>query len=190
MKERFMAIALPVALAFFAFASLPDDNAVAATDLGNLGEKISRTVNEAVNEAVAAAKAEARRAQEAAAEAGGDAVEPAPGEAVLSLEGTPGTAFSARCNTGGEVRIASGEVPARYVVPLDGEGIECEIRKTDPDGTLKVVFAASGARSVQSTTGVGSMINIAYGENGSFSSSTVSGGGSSSVVSSSSATAR
>ena len=146
-----------------------------------LGKKISRAVNEAVAEAKAEAKAEAERAQREAADA--DAVEPAPGEAVLSLEGTEGTGFSGTCTANGTEREISGQVPARYAFAgLDEDGIECEIRKTDPDGTLKVVFAAAGgARSVQSTTGTGSTIKIAY-EDGSFSSSTVSGGGSSSSV--------
>lgn len=182
MRARSAGLAVPLALAFFALAALADSAAAFPGNFGeNLGKKISRAVNEAV--------AEAERAQGEAADA--DAVEPAPGEAVLSLEGAEGTGFSGTCAANGEEREISGQVPARYAFAgLDEDGIECEIRKTDPDGTLKVVFAAGGARSVQSTTGAGSTIKISY-EDGSFSSSTVSGGGSSSsVVSSSSQTVR
>lgn len=185
MRARFAGLTLPLALAFFALAALADGAAAFPSNFGeNLGKKISR----AVNEAVAEAKAEAERAQREAADA--DAVEPAPGEAVLSLEGTEGTGFSGTCAANGTEREISGQVPARYAFAgLDEDGIECEIRKTNPDGTLKVVFAAGGARSVQSTTGTGSTIKIAH-EDGSLSSSTVSGGSSSSVVSSSSQTVR
>ena len=186
MRARFAGLAVPLALAFFALAALADGAAAFPDNFGeNLGKKISR----AVNEAVAEAKAEAERTQREAADA--DAVEPAPGEAVLTLEGTEGTGFSGTCTANGTEREISGQVPARYTFAgLDEDGIECKVRKTDPDGTLKVVFAAGDARSVQSTTGSGSTIKIAY-EDGSFSSSTVSGGGSSSsVVSSSSQTVR
>ena len=186
MRARFAGPTLPLALAFFALAALADGAAAFPSNFGeNLGEKISR----AVNEAVAQAKAEAERAQREAADA--DVVEPAPGEAVLSLEGAKGTGFSGTCAANGEEREISEQVPARYAFTgLDEDGIECEIRKTDAEGTLKVVFAAGGARSVQSTTGTGSTIKIAH-EDGSFSSSTVSGGrSSSSVVSSTSQTVR
>jgi hypothetical protein len=186
MRARFAGLTIPLVLAFFAFAALADGATAFPDNFSeNLGEKISR----AVNEAVAEAKAEAERAQREAADA--DAVEPAPGEAVLRLEGAEGTEFSGTCAANGEEREISGQVLARYAFTgLDEDGIECEIRKTDADGTLKVVFAAGSARSVQSTTGTGSTIKIAH-EDGSFSSSTVSGGGSSSsVVSSSSQTVR
>jgi hypothetical protein len=186
MRARFAGLTIPLALAFFALATLADGAAAFPGNFGeNLGKKISRTVNDAVAEA----KAEAERAQREAADA--DAVEPAPDEAVLSLEGTEGTGFSGTCAANGQEREISGQVPARYTfVGLDEDGIECEIRKTDPDGKLKVIFAAGGARSVQSMTGTGSTIKIAH-EDGNFSYSTVSGGGSSSsVVSSSSQTVR
>ncbi len=133
---------------------------------------------------------------EKAAAADTGAREPASGEAVLNLEGTRGAEFSGTCFVGGEEREISGQAPAHYTFTLDGDGIECEIQKQDPDGTLKVVFAASGARSVQSTTGGGSTVNITY-QNGSVSYSTTSSGttnvvtsSSSSVVSSSTSASR
>lgn len=170
---RFAGLAVPIVVAFVAFASQAGDG-----PLSGLGERISRAVHEAVSGAVAAAKEEAERAD------AGD-VEAAPGEAVLALVGAEGTRFSGTCTIGGEESEIGGQVPARYTFDLGEDGIECEVRKTDSGGTLKVIFAAGGSRSVQSTTGSGSTITIAY-DDGSFSSSTVSGGGSSSVVSSSS----
>jgi hypothetical protein len=186
MRARFAWLTMPLALAFFALAALADG---ATAFPGNFGENLGKKISRAVNEAVTEAKTEAERAQREAADA--DTVEPAPGEAVLSLEGTEETGISGTCAANGEEKEISEQVPARYAFTgLDEDGIECEIRITDAGGTLKVVFAAGDARSVQSTTGTGSKIKIVH-EDGSISSSTVSGGGSSSsVVSSSSQTVR
>lgn len=179
MRARFAGFAIPVALAFFAFAALADD---AGAWPGGIGKTITQTVNEALAQAEKAVEEAEKAADDARADAEAAGPTPAAGEAVLRLEGTEGTGFSGTCSVGDEEKEINGQVPASYVFDLDGRGIECGIRKQNPEGALKVVFAADGARSVQSTTGAGSTVNITY-RDGSFSSSTISSGSSSGATS-------
>lgn len=111
-------------------------------------------------------------------------------QAVLEMEGSEGTEFSGSCTVGDEETEISGQVPDRFTYDLDGNRLDCEIRKESADGDLKVTFTSGNAHSVQQISG--GTLNLTY-ENGrlsSFSSSSGSSGNSASssqqVVSSSS----
>ena len=155
MKAKLVACAVSVALAFVAVAVLADD---ATASMGNLGEKIARAAKAAVADAV-------REAERAAAAAEAEAPDPAPGEAVLSLKGTEGVGFSGACAVGDEEREISGQVPRSYTFDLV-DGIECEIQKQDPEGSLKVLFAADGDRVVQRMTGGEGTVRIVHRNGG------------------------
>ncbi len=111
------------------------------------------------------------------------------GDATLEMKGDSGTEFSGSCTVGGEETELSGQVPERFDYELDGERLECEIRKEGAGGSLQIDFSAEpNTRSVQQISG--GTLNLTY-ENGRISSnvsSSGSGGGSaaSQVVSSSS----
>ena len=111
-------------------------------------------------------------------------------QAVLEMEGSEGTEFSGSCTVGDEEMEISGQVPDSFTYDLDGNRLDCEIRKESADGDLKVTFTSGNAKSTQQISG--GTLNLTY-ENGrlsSFSSSSGSSGNSASssqqVVSSSS----
>jgi hypothetical protein len=100
---------------------------------------------------------------------GGDASAPSE-EVTLNIEGSPGTKFSGTCIIGGKVeKKISGRVPKRFVYELDGQRLECEIRKQSSNsGQMKVEFSAGGqTNSVQQTSTQGAFLTLRYGGHGS-----------------------
>jgi hypothetical protein len=92
------------------------------------------------------------------------------GEVTLNIEGSPGTKFSGTCIIGGKVeKKISGRVPKRFVYELDGQRLECEIRKQSSNsGQMKVEFSAGGqTNSVQQTSTQGAFLTLRYGGHGS-----------------------
>jgi hypothetical protein len=108
-----------------------------------------------------------------------------PREVTLEIRGDRDTKFSGKCSVGGDERRIGGRVPERYSYELDGEKLECEIRKDGP-GALEVVLAAGDdVRSVHRQTGAGSStVNLTYSGNGASSSTSQIGSIVSSAVSS------
>jgi hypothetical protein len=109
-------------------------------------------------------------------------------EAVLEVQGDSGTEFSGSCTVGDEETEVSGQVPESFSYELDGERLECELRKEGADGNLQIDLSVGpNVRSVQQISG--GTLNLTY-DNGRISSSVSSGSGagstSSQVVSSSS----
>jgi len=91
-------------------------------------------------------------------------------EVTLNIEGSPGTKFSGTCIIGGKVeKKISGRVPKRFVYELDGQRLECEIRKQSSNsGQMKVEFSAGGqTNSVQQTSTQGAFLTLRYGGHGS-----------------------
>ena len=106
-----------------------------------------------------------------------------PGEAMLEMSGDPGTEFSGSCTVGDETSEIDGQVPDSYTYELDGERLDCEIRKESADGNLQIAFTAGpNTRSVQQISG--GTLNLTY-ENGHLSSVSSSSSGSGGQVSSS-----
>jgi hypothetical protein len=92
------------------------------------------------------------------------------GEVTLNIEGSPGTKFSGTCIIGGKVeKKISGRVPKRFVYELDGQRLECEIRKQSSNsGQMKVEFSAGGqTNSIQQTSTQGAFLTLRYGGHGS-----------------------
>ena len=103
------------------------------------------------------------------------------GEVVLRLKGDEGVEFSGTCSVGGEEQEFQGRVPEEFGFKLDGDELECEVRK-EGEGTLRMVLLSGNSRSVQTVAGDGT-VKLSFSGN-SVSSSTSSG--SSSAVSQSS----
>jgi hypothetical protein len=100
---------------------------------------------------------------------GADATAPS-GEVTLNIEGSPTTEFSGTCIIGGkEEKKISGRVPKRFIYELDGQRLECEIRKMSSNsGQMKVDFSAGGqTNSVQQTSTRGGAITLRYDGHGS-----------------------
>ena len=97
-----------------------------------------------------------------------DATAPS-GEVTLKIEGSPGTAFSGTCIIGGKEKKVSGRVPKRFIYELDGQPLECEIRKQSSNsGEMKVEFSAGDdTNSVQQTSIQGGSIALRYDGHGS-----------------------
>jgi hypothetical protein len=92
------------------------------------------------------------------------------GEVTLNIEGSPGTEFSGTCIIGGKVeKKISGRVPKRFIYELDGQPLECEIRKQSSNsGQMKVEFSAGGqTNSVQQTSTQGGFLTLRYDGHGS-----------------------
>jgi hypothetical protein len=92
------------------------------------------------------------------------------GEVTLKIEGSPGTEFSGTCIVGGkEEKKVNGRVPKRFIYELDGQRLECEIRKQSSNsGEMKVEFSARGeTNSVQQTSTQGGSLTLRYESNGS-----------------------
>ena len=107
------------------------------------------------------------------------------GEVVLKLKGDEGVGFSGTCSVGGEEKEISGQVPEEFTFVLDGDELQCELRKEGGDGTLKTVILSDNGRSVQSMNGEGTL-KFTYSGDGI--SSSMSSGSSSVVNQSSSVT--
>jgi hypothetical protein len=91
-------------------------------------------------------------------------------EVTLNIEGSPGTKFSGTCIIGGkEEKKVNGRVPKRFIYELDGQRLECEIRKQSSNsGQMKVEFSAGGqTNSVQQTSTQGAFLTLRYGGHGS-----------------------
>jgi hypothetical protein len=91
-------------------------------------------------------------------------------EVTLKIEGSPGTEFSGTCIIGGkEEKKLSGKVPKRFIYELDGQRIECEIRKQSSNsGQMEVAFSAQDhTNSVQQTSTQGSSLTLRYDGHGS-----------------------
>jgi hypothetical protein len=91
------------------------------------------------------------------------------GEVTLKIEGSPGTEFSGTCIVRGEEKKVSGRVPKRFIYELDGQRLECEIRKQSSNsGEMKVEFSAGGhTNSVQQTSTQGGSLTLRYDGHGS-----------------------
>ena len=91
------------------------------------------------------------------------------GEVTLNIEGSPATEFSGTCLIGGEEKKLSGRVPKRFIYELDGQPLECEIRKQSSNsGQMKVEFSAGDdTNSVQQTSIQGGSITLRYDGHGS-----------------------
>jgi hypothetical protein len=104
-----------------------------------------------------------------AKEEGADTTAPS-GEVTLKIEGSPGIEFSGTCIIGGkEEQEVSGRVPKRFIYELDGQPLECEIRKQSSNsGEMKVEFSAGGhTNSVQQTSTEGGSLTLRYDGHGS-----------------------
>jgi hypothetical protein len=100
---------------------------------------------------------------------GADATAPS-GEVTLKIEGSPATEFSGTCIVGGKVeKKLSGRVPKRFIYELDGQPLECEIRKhSSNSGEMKVEFSAGDdTNSVQQTSTQGGTLTLRYDGHGS-----------------------
>ena len=97
-----------------------------------------------------------------------DATAPS-GKVTLKIEGGPATEFSGTCIVGGEEKKVSGRVPKRFIYELDGQPLECEIRKQSSNsGEMKVEFSAGDdTNSVQQTSIQGGSITLRYDGHGS-----------------------
>lgn len=164
--------------------------AILAAALALVGSGQRAQAEERTEEAAERAEERAERAEERAERRAGKTERRAggaeddgggSGEVTLEIGGDPGTEFSGACIVGDEEYDIDGQVPQSYTYDeLDGQGIECGIRRQG-DGELKVVFEAGNARSVQRTNA--SAINLSYDGNGGISFSTTSGSSSSQVTS-------
>jgi hypothetical protein len=104
------------------------------------------------------------------AKEGGVDAAAASGEVTLKIEGSPGTEFSGTCIIGGEEeKKVSGRVPKRFIYELDGQLLECEIRKqSSTSGQMQVEFSAKDdTNSVQQTSTQGGSITLRYDGHGS-----------------------
>ena len=100
---------------------------------------------------------------------GADATAPS-GEVTLKIEGSPGTEFSGTCIVGGkEEKKVSGRVPKRFIYELDGQRLECKIRKQSSNsGEMKVEFSVGDhTNSVQETSTQGGSLTLRYDGHGS-----------------------
>jgi hypothetical protein len=92
------------------------------------------------------------------------------GGVTLNIEGSPGTKFSGTCIIGGkEEKKVNGRVPKRFIYELDGQRLECEIRKQSSNsGQMKVEFSAGGqTNSIQQTSTQGGSLTLRYDGHGS-----------------------
>lgn len=108
-----------------------------------------------------------------------------PEEVTLEITGGPETEFSGTCSVGNEENALSGPVPQSFDYSLNGQKLECKIRKQGADdASLKVVLTGGDSeRSVYRINGQGATIELTYA-NGGISSSISSGSGGSASASS------
>lgn len=142
----------------------------AASCAGNEADQTDKQDTQRTSESTKKEDTEAR-----AKEAKGKA---RPGEAMLEMNGDPGTEFSGTCTVGNDETEISGQVPDSFAYDLDGERLDCEIHNDSPGGNLEIVFAtAPNNRSVQQLNR--GTLNLTY-ENGKISSFSSSSSSSSS----------
>lgn len=81
-----------------------------------------------------------------------------PQRVTLRIKGDPKTEFSGTCTVGDEENALSGQVPQSYHYKLDGQELECEIRKQNASGgNLKVILIGDGIYSVQQIGSAGTL---------------------------------
>jgi hypothetical protein len=99
---------------------------------------------------------------------GADATAPS-GEVTLKIEGSPATEFPGTCIIGGKEEKVSGRIPKRFIFELDGQRLECEIRKQSSNtGQMEVAFSAQDhTNSVQQTSTQDGSITLRYDGHGS-----------------------
>jgi hypothetical protein len=108
------------------------------------------------------------------------------GDVALRIAGDKGTSFSGTCSAGKEEQDISRRVPQSFEYDLNGQELQCEIRKQgDESGELEVVLSSDDTRSVQRVEGEDVTLRLTYAK-GSVSSSTtsVSGGQATNSISS------
>lgn len=163
-------------------------------------EEAAEEAEERAEERAEAAEEEAERAEELAEERARSSEKQSsetgdegsgPEDVTLKIAGGPETEFSGTCSVGDEENTISGQVPQSFDYSLNGQKLECEIKKQSADdSSLKVILTGEGNnRSVYQISGQGGTIKLTYA-NGGISSSISSGSGgqvstSSQVVSSS-----
>lgn len=152
----------------------------AEASAGN-GEVVAKS-----GEAEANAGSDEARAGNAVAgdgEVGGSGNESLPGKVVLRVEGNPGTEFSGTCVAGGAEQEVAGRVPGRFVYELDGQELECEVRKVgSAAGELEISLDGGGLHRKTTIRGQGDEVSFALTEQGT-AFSTFSSSGSNSAVS-------
>ncbi len=103
------------------------------------------------------------------------------GDVTLRIAGDQGTRFSGSCSVGGEERNISGQVPQSYEFDLEGQKLECELRKQgDKSGELRVVLISEYGGSVQRVEGEDVTLRLTYAKGNVFSSRTSASSSSSS----------
>ncbi len=107
----------------------------------------------------------------------------------LKIRGDEGTEFSGTCTVGDEEEEIEGQVPESFEFELDGQKLECEIKKQGA-GELKIILSGDGTRAVQRVNSSKATVEFTYNDGSvSFSTSSSGSGGqvsSSQIVSSSS----
>lgn len=151
----------------------------AEASAGN-GEAVAKS-----GEAEANAGSDEARAGNAVAgdgEVGGSGNESLPGKVVLRVEGNPGTEFSGTCVAGGTEQEVAGRVPGRFVYELDGQELECEVRKVgSAAGELEISLDGGGLYRKTTIQGQGDEVSFALTEQGTAFSTFSSSGSNSSV---------
>jgi len=143
-------------------------------------EMAERRTQEALEKAQRLAEEAEERSKEAEASAeDAEGANGGPVEAVLRIEGEPGTEFSGHCAVGSERDALGGQVPQTVVYKFAGANLECEIRQQS-EGVLKVVLEAGNDRVVQRISSPGGTVRFTYSGNA-VSSTTVSSSSSSSI---------
>ncbi len=104
-------------------------------------------------------------------------------EVTLKIGGDEGTEFSGTCTIGDEEEDVEGQVSESFEFELDGQELECELRKQDV-GDLKITLSGDGTRAMQRVSSSKATIKFTY-DDGSVSFSTTSSSGSGGQVTSS-----
>lgn len=161
---------------------------VESTSSGERGAEARAGAGEAVaksGKAEANAGSDEARAGNAVAgdgEVGGSGNESLPGKVVLRVEGNPGTEFSGTCVAGGAEQEVAGRVPGRFVYELDGQELECEVRKVgSAAGELEISLDGGGLHRKTTIRGQGDEVSFALTEQGTAFSTFSSSGSNSSV---------
>ncbi len=100
----------------------------------------------------------------------------------LKVKGGSQAKFSGTCVVGEEEDNIGGQTPQGFEYSLDGQELECEIRKQGA-GELKIILSGDGTRAVQRVNSTKATVRLAY-DDGSVSFSTTSSSGSGKVSSS------
>ena len=111
-----------------------------------------------------------------------------PQRVTLKIKRDPKTEFSGTCTVGDEEFALTGQAPQSYHYKLDGQELECEIRKQNASGgSLKVILTGNGIHAVQQ---IGSAGTLSFTYDGNSISSSVSSSSSSEERSSNSSSSQ